>query len=340
MRVLIFHTGGTLMMRGGDPSPLVPDVFTRDILAELPVLARVAEIESRILFALDSSDMQPEHWVTIAEAVYGALCETRADGGRRFDGIVIVHGTDTMAYTASALSFLLGGIDRPVILTGAQRPLGEVRTDARANLVDACFLATQAIPEVAIAFSSKLYRGNRAVKLDAWSMDAFGSPTCPPLADLGVTLETGDHILAAQPPVPFDRRIEPRVLGIRVFPGLDPAIVAGALDTGIQGLLLVAFGSGNVPQRERSLIPIIAEATARDIPVVVVSQCVRGGVDLRRYEGGVSALSAGAISGGAMTPEAAVTKLMVALGRGSGQPKVALAREAFANIWAGEDDAM
>ena len=325
--VLILHTGGTLMMRGGDPSPLAPDVYTSDLLAELPVLRKVAEIESRILFNLDSSDMQPHHWVELAAVVHDAL--------PRYDGVVVVHGTDTMAYTASALAFLLPGLDRAVVLTGAQRPLVEVRTDARANLVDACMLATMPIAEVGIAFGSKLLRGCRATKLDAWGMNAFGTPSCAPLVELGVTVEIAPHVLSARERVAFDPRIEPRVLAARVFPGLDPRLLAGALRTGVRGVVLEAFGAGNVPHLENSLVPVIEEATQLDIPVVIASQCARGAVDLSRYEGGSAASHAGAIGAGTMTSEAAVAKLMVALGRASGA-RVEAAREAFSAPWAGE----
>ncbi len=315
------------MMRGGDPSPLAPDVYTSDLLAELPVLRKVAEIESRILFNLDSSDMQPHHWVELAAVVHDAL--------PRYDGVVVVHGTDTMAYTASALAFLLPGLDRPVVLTGAQRPLVEVRTDARANLVDACMLATMPVPEVGIAFGSRLLRGCRATKLDAWGMNAFGTPSCAPLAELGVTVEIAAHVLPARALVPFDRRIEPRVLAARVFPGLDPRLLAGALRTGVRGVVLEAFGAGNVPHLENSLVPVIEEATERDIPVVIASQCARGAVDLSRYQGGSAASRAGAIGAGTMTSEAALAKLMVALGRATGE-RVSAARDAFSAPWAGE----
>lgn len=326
------------MMTGGDPTPLVPEVYTRDIVAEVPVLARIAEIETRILFALDSSDMQPHHWVEIAQAIHAGLCARDDAGAPRYQGVVVVHGTDTMAYTASAVAFLLRGVDRPVVFTGAQRPLSEVRTDARDNLVDACYLATQALPEVGIAFGAQLYRGCRATKLDAWGLDAFGSPGCPPLAMLGVTLEVGRHLRAPSPPEAFDPRLETNVLAVRLFPGLDPRLLYAALRTNIRGLVLVAFGSGNLPQRENSLIPVVRMATERDIPVVVVSQCPRGAVDLRRYEGGTSALAAGAIGAGTMSIEAATAKLMVALGRATEGSRVAAARQAFAEVWAGEVD--
>ena len=328
MRLLMIHTGGTLMMA---PSPdggaLSAEVVTKDLLAELPVLRQIAEIETRLLWRLDSTDMQPEHWVELASVIHHA----RAD----YDGIVVVHGTDTMAYTASALAFLLPGLDRAVVLTGAQRPLGAVRTDARANLVDACQVATMPIPEVGIVFSSRLYRGCRATKMDAWGMNAFASPGCAALAELGLGVQVSPHVLAPRAEQPFDPRLEPRVLAVRTFPGLDPRLIQGALTTGVKGLLLEAFGAGNVPRLERSLIPVIEAARALDVPVVIASQCPRGSVDLTAYEGGVAAAGAGAIGAADMTVEAALTKLMVTLGRAP-ENRVAAARESFARSIAGE----
>ncbi|EYF06612.1 asparaginase [Chondromyces apiculatus] len=346
MRLLLLHTGGTLMMRGSSGSPpshaslaepasalpevrpLEPDVYTQDLLAELPVLRKIAEIEARILFNLDSADMQPRHWVEIGRAVH--------EGLPVYDGVVIVHGTDTMAYTASALSFLLPGLNRPVVLTGSQRPLTDVRTDARTNLVDACLLATSNIPEVGIAFGSKLLRGCRATKLDAWGMSAFGSPCCAPLAELGVGVNLAPHTLPPRPPQPFDDRIEPRVMAFRTFPGLDPGLVLGALGTGVKGLVVEAFGTGNLPIQENSLLPVLEAARASDVPVVIVSQSPRGSVDLGRYAGGAAAARGGAIGAGDMTAEAALTKLMITLGRAGRGEAVRAAREAFACAWAGE----
>lgn len=324
------------MMTGGDLSPLVPEVYSADLLAELPVLGRIADIEVRILFSLDSGDMQPHHWVELARAVHEALGERQGDRTRRFDGVVIIHGTDTMAYTASALAFLLAGLDRPVVLTGAMRPLGDIRTDARANLVDACELATMPVPEVGIAFNSKLLRGCRSTKLDAWGMDAFGSPGCAPLVTLGVGCELGAHVLPPRAITDFDPRIESRVLAVRVFPGLDPALLHGALRTGVRGLVLEAYGTGNIPHLEKSLVPVIEDAVARDVPVAVVSQCTRGAVELSRYEGGARAAQAGAFGAGHMTTHATLVKLMIALGRAPDGDRVSAARNAFDTRWAGE----
>jgi L-asparaginase len=335
VKVLLVHTGGTLMMRSGDGgAPLTPDLapasYARDLQAEVPVLGKIADIDTRILSQIDSSDMQPERWVELARVIHEALPSHR--------GVVVVHGTDTMAYTASALSFLLPDLDRPVILTGSQRPLDAIRSDARQNLIDAFQLSTMPIPEVGLAFASKLLRGCRASKVDAWGLDAFDSPMCPPLARLGVDIDLGDHILPPRARLPFDGRLEPRVLAVRLFPGLNPSLLLGALDTGVQGLVLKAFGAGNVPTLERSIVPVIERAVRRDVPVVIVSQCLRARVELSRYSGGAAAHDAGAISGGDMTDEAALAKLMVALGRADSRGRLACAREAFAVAPVGEMD--
>jgi len=319
------------MMRGGHPTPLEPDIYTRDLVAELPVLRKLAEIETKILYNLDSADFQPKHWVDLARLVHASRTS--------YDGFVIVHGTDTMAYSASALAFLLPGLDRPVILTGAQKPLIEVRTDARTNLVDACHLATMRIPEVGIAFHAELLRGCRATKLDAWGMRAFGSPSCPPLAELGLGVHRAAHVLPPRQEAPFDERLESHVLVVRAFPGLDPRLLSGALEQGVRGLVLEAFGVGNVARQENSLVPVIKAARERDVPVVIVSQSPRGAVDLSRYQGGVAAAKAGAIGAGDMTIEATLTKLMIALGRAPSEGRVEAARAAFAASWAGEINA-
>lgn len=333
-RLLMIHTGGTLMMQAPPGGPLSPDGVTRDLMSELPVLRQIAEIESLLLYRYDSADMQPEHWVELGRTIHERLGS--------FDGFVVVHGTDTMAYTASALAFLLSGLDRPVVLTGAQKPLTSVRTDARANLVDACHVATLDLPEVSVAFSSRLYRGCRVMKMDAWGMNAFGSPCCAPLAELGLGVNVASHVLPKRAPCPFDPRLEPRVLAVRTFPGLDAGLLLGALATGVRGIVFEAFGAGNVPKLERSLIPVVEAAREADVPVVIVSQCPRGAVDLRAYQGGVQAEAAGAIGAGDMTAEAALTKLMITLGRvgepgeTGGSRRVEAARIAFATDWAGE----
>jgi L-asparaginase len=309
-RVLVLHTGGTLMMRSSaDGSPLTPDVYGRDLAAELPSLLRIAELETRILFTMDSGDLQPSDWITIAKEVHERLEDPS------FDGIVIVHGTDTMAYTASALGLLLGPVPKPVVLTGAQRPLTQARTDARENLIDAVLVATLPVPEVTVAFASRALRGVRSTKRDAWAFDAFDSPNCAPLVELGLGVDVASHVRAKGELAPFDARLEPRVMAVRVFPGIDPLLVRGAVRAGVRGLVLEAYGTGNLPHLGGSIIPALEEARERGVPVLVVSQCLRGFVDMGAYAGGAEAQRAGAISGGDMTVEAAIAKLMIGLAR-------------------------
>ncbi len=334
-RLLLLLTGGTLLMTPTDPGKGRPGSISideermiRDLVREVPSLGRLADFDTRLLFQMDSANMQPSHWLTLAREIHAALPS--------YDGVVVVHGTDTMAYTASALALLLGPLPKPVVLTGAQRPLIEARTDARQNLVDAALVATLAVPEVAIVMGSRVMRGARATKRDAWSLDAFESPNCAPLVELGIGVELAPHVRAPEPLAPFDDRLESGVLAVRVFPGLDPALVRGALRLGVKGLVLTAYGSGTLPNQGGSLIPALEEARERDVPVLVVSQCHRGFVDLRQYEGGASAAAAGAISGGDMTTEAAIAKMMIGLGRyGNGE---ALRRFLAANV-VGERDA-
>jgi L-asparaginase len=298
---------------------------SRDMVLEVPSLGRVAELDTRLLFQMDSANMQPADWLTLAREVHSQL--------PRYDGIVVVHGTDTMAYTASALALLLGPLPKPVVLTGSQKPLVDVRTDARQNLVDAALVATLPVPEVSIVFHSRALRGARATKRDAWGFDAFDSPQLAPLVELGLDVEVAPHARPAADLAPFDDRLEPRVLAVRVFPGLDPQLLVGAVRAGVRGLVLEGYGTGNVPL---TLMPALEEAKANGVPVVVVSQCLRGFVDLGRYEGGVMAAEAGAISAKDMTVEAAVAKLMVGLGRfGSGDAL----RSYFAASVVGERDA-
>jgi L-asparaginase len=301
-------------MMGNGPAggPLTPDVYGRDLSAELPTLSRIADLEARILLTLDSGDMQPADWITIAREVHAAARDPR------FDGVLIVHGTDTMAYTASALGLLLGPLPKPVVLTGAQRPLVVARTDARENLINAVLIATLRVPEVSIAFASRALRGVRAAKRDAWAFDAFDSPNCAPLVELGLGVEVAKHVRTEGALQPFDARLDPRVLAVRVFPGIDPAFIRGAVRAGMKGLVLEAYGTGNLPHLGGSLIPAIEEARDLGVPVLVVSQCLRGFVDMEAYAGGARAKKAGAISGGDMTVEAAIAKLMIGLGRYSG----------------------
>jgi L-asparaginase len=318
-RVLLLHTGGTLGMAGGRPSSLRPAPFARTLRERVPELAELADVQLELSSNLDSSEIQPEAWVRLARSLAERLPEV--------DGAVVTHGTDTLAYTASALSFLLPGLDRPVVLTGSQRPLGEVRTDARLNLIDAVTSALRGPPEVTVCFDSKLYRGNRTLKRAVAEYDAFESPNFPLLGTLGVTASFARGLRPRR--LRLADRLDPRVFLLKVFPGLDPELPR-ALLTQVRGLVVEAYGAGNVPvdaRGGRSLLPVFREARTRGLPVVVVSQAHHNAVDLSLYEGGAAALAEGAISGGDMTSVAAVTKLMHVLGTARSLPEIRRAME-------------
>jgi L-asparaginase len=305
-KVLLLHTGGTLGMAGGRPSALRPSAFFRTLKARAPELFEMADIELELFSNLDSSEMQPELWSGMAEHLHRRLPD--------FDGAVVTHGTDTLAYTASALSFMLRGLPRPVVLTGSQRPLGEIRSDARLNLIDAVLSALHGPREVTICFDSHLYRGNRTRKVKVAEYDAFESPNFPVLGTLGVdaTFEPG---LRSRGPFRLFERLDSRVFLLKVYPGLDPALPLALLPH-VRGLVLEAYGAGNFPIEPslgRSLRPLFSQARERGIPVVVVSQALRNGVDLTLYESGVAALEEGAVGAGDMTSSAAVVKLMQGL---------------------------
>ncbi len=302
-RLLLIHTGGTLGMTGRRPNALKPGAFFRTVASRVPELKTLAHLELELFSNIDSCEMQPELWSRLA-----VLLHERLDD---FDGAVVTHGTDTLADTASALSFMLPGLDKPVVLTGAQRPLEEVRTDARLNLIDAVTSALHGPSEVTVCFDSHLLRGNRVRKVAVSEYDAFESPNHPGLGVLGVDtrFEKGWKAKGKRRVLP---KLEPNIFLLRVFPGLDPRLPL-AIVPQIKGLVIEAYGAGNFPvdaSLGRSLAPVFALARQRGIPVVLVSQAHRNGVELSLYESGAVARANGAISGGDMTVPAVVAKLM------------------------------
>jgi L-asparaginase len=305
-RVLVLHTGGTLGMSARRPTPLSPDAYAQTLLERVPELAELASIETKILYNLDSSDVGPAEWSVMAAEVAAAR-DTH-------DGVVIIHGTDTMAYSAAALSFAFDGLDRPVVFTGSQRPLAEVRSDARRNLVDAVDLARLDLPEVGIAFDGRLLRGNRARKGDAWSYGAFTSPACEPLARLGLDVVIAPHVRKPSRSFSLDARFDERVAVAWVAPNLEPAALE-RLGEGMRGLVLAAFGVGNAPLHARPVAKAVKRLVDRGVDVLIVTQSQSGTVDLSLYENGAALADAGAIGGGDMTIEAALVKTMHALGR-------------------------
>ena len=308
-RVYIANTGGTIGMRKSESGWAPAPGALQGLMDEMPELRSGVMPHYEIHDydpLLDSANMAPSDWVRIAEDI--------AAHHDRFDGFVVLHGTDTMAWTASALPFLLEGLRKPVILTGSQIPLCEVRSDARSNLITSLLIAaTYPIPEVCLFFGSRLLRGCRSVKVSADGFDAFDSPNLPPLGLAGMEIEVD---LARMRPAPRQGTPlivhpvrDPVVAALRLFPGMSARLIRNVTQPPLVGLVIEAYGVGNAPDRDPELIAAIADAVDRGIVVVDCTQCLEGRVDLTGYATGKVLERAGVISGFDMTTEAALAKL-------------------------------
>ncbi len=305
--VYIAHTGGTIGMKKTANGFAPVRGYLDEVIRTMPEFARegmpnvvVREFETLI----DSSDMTPSEWWRIAQDI--------RDHYDEFDGFVILQGTDTMAYTASALSFMLEDLAKPVIVTGSQIPMCELRTDGRDNLISAVLLAANYdIPEVCLYFHDRLYRGNRSQKVDANGFHAFDSPNFPPLAEVGISIDVNRALLLPGPNKPLRvQELNPPMVGtISLFPGINAGIIENFLKPPLQGLILQSYGSGNAPSKNADLLRVLQEASDRGVIVVNCTQCYRGLVDMNTYECGRVLMQHGVISGYDMTREAALTKL-------------------------------
>jgi L-asparaginase len=298
---------------GYEPQP----GFLQQHIAEMPELRRPEMPEYEVVSLeplLDSADMTPDDWVRIARAIV----ERHDD----YAGFVVVHGTDTMAYTASALSFLLPNLSKPVILTGSQLSLGHVRSDGREHIITSILLAgTLPVPEVCLYFASRLLRGNRAQKIHNHDFVAFDSGNLAPLAMVGVSITVNTHLVRP----PGSGRLSaaaltcrPEVASLRLFPGIGARIMGQLLAPPMQGAVLETYGVGNAPSRDPELLAAITAATAapREVVVVNCSQCHGGSVRQTLYSTGAALARCGVIPGYDMTPEAALTKLYCLLAAG------------------------
>ena len=323
--ILIIYTGGTIgMVNEPVTGTLVPIDFSH-ISDQVPELRRFGYRLETVTFdpVIDSSDVSPDTWVKIA----GAIAE-RYD---EFDGFVVLHGTDTMAYSASALSFMLSGLEKPVIFTGAQLPIGVLRTDGKENLITSIEIAaardnnTPKVPEVCVYFENRLLRGNRTTKYSAEHFNAFTSPNLPPLAEAGLQIRYNRNLIrypTVRRPLTISAKFDTGVAILRLFPGLGRSLVHTMLATeGLRGLILESYGTGNAPTLGWFYDELRA-FIARGGIVLNVTQCPAGSVEMGLYETSEGLRSAGVISGKDLTTEAAVTKMMILLGSEMSRDKI------------------
>lgn len=314
--VLLIYTGGTIGMKEDGRGALTP--FDFDGLMEfVPELGRFTCRIDHYSFSplIDSSDVEPGLWVRLAEII-----RDRYDD---YDGFVILHGTDTMAYSASALSFMLENLSKPVIFTGSQLPVGRPRTDGKENLISSVEIAvaknpdgTAVVPEVCIFFNSQLLRGNRSTKADSTSFHAFRSPNYPPLATAGIDILYNDkHIMRpASEPFRINTTLDTRVSILKVHPGITPQVVRDILQgSDTRAVIIETYGSGNAISKDW-FVDIVRQSSAMGKILLNVTQCLAGMVNMDIYATGRALRDAGVVSGRDLTTEAALAKLFFLMG--------------------------
>ncbi len=315
--ILLIYTGGTIgMMKDFETGALKAFNFKK-LLQKIPEIKQLDCTIETISFAkpIDSSNMSPEKWVQIA-----TIIEENYDS---FDGFVVLHGSDTMSYSASALSFMLENLNKPVVFTGSQLPIGDLRTDAKENLITAIQIASlqqkgkTLINEVCLYFEYKLYRGNRTTKINAEHFNAFTSPNYPALAESGVHLNVNTNLLNTKTnkKLVVRKELNDNVAIIKMFPGINESVLSAIFSIpNLKGVVLETYGSGNAPTEEW-FIQILKKAIKNGLYIVNVTQCSGGSVNMGQYETSTQLKKIGIISGKDITTEAAITKMMYLLGQ-------------------------
>lgn len=318
--VLIIHTGGTIGMKKTENGYTPVPGYLADELENIPDLNR-SDFPGWDLYEmsplLDSSNVSVDEWNAIGRVIY--------DNYNKYSGFVILHGTDTMSYTASALSFMLEGLDKPVILTGSQIPLSELRSDGRDNLITSILIASEGVvSEVCLYFSARLLRGNRSMKMSADGLVAFDSPGYPHLAEAGINVKYNYSAILGKRDNALTYHPFAKVpIGVlKVFPGIQFGLFEDIMTEKLSGIVLETFGAGNIPMGNGALLPIIKKAFAAGTVITVCSQCPSGTVALGAYETSSQLKSAGAVSGRDMTTEAAVAKLYYLFSLGASDTEI------------------
>ena len=304
--IYIAYTGGTIGMQHSEHGYVPMEGFMTDCLARLPEFHR-EEMPDFTLHEysplIDSSNMSPSDWQQIAEDIQSNYDD--------YDGFVILHGTDTMAYTASALSFILEDLGKPVIVTGSQIPLAEIRSDGQSNLLNSLYLAANyPVHEVCLFFNNQLLRGNRTTKVHADGFSAFATPNCETLLKVGINIEVmlGDVKPITEKPLTVSNITPQPIAIVTLYPGISTEVIFNILLQPVKALILLSYGVGNAPQSEE-LLNALEAANQRGIVVVNLTQCIKGKVNMGGYATGDALAQVGVISGYDMTTEAALTKL-------------------------------
>ncbi len=313
-KLMILSTGGTIACTQTEEG-LIPTLSADDILSYVPEAGKLGQIETKTILNLDSSNIQPEEWRIIANAVFDCLPD--------YDGIVVLHGTDTMAYTASMLSFMLRNVDKPVVITGSQLPVGHPKTDAKLNLRHALITAASGISGVVVVFDQKIMLGCRVAKVRTTSQNAFESINRPAVGRICC-----GHVRLIAPPTPpkgkpeLDDEIEPNVFLLKLIPGTRPEVFDDIARLGYRGVVIEGFGLGGLHCLRRNLLEGIQKLMDANVAVLLTTQCRYEPSDPAVYETGRLALELGIMQAYDMTSECAVTKLMWVLARASTQEKV------------------